>query len=99
MRFLFKLLSRLSLESLYRIVARPFFDWGYYILRWRRTLAANNLAHSFPELTADRIATSLTSLPKSSGASARRARNCAIAFTSSIPKWCSSARVRDSRSC
>ena len=49
MRFLFKLLSRFSLETLYYIVGRPIFDWGYYILRWRRRLAADNIARSFPE--------------------------------------------------
>jgi KDO2-lipid IV(A) lauroyltransferase len=49
MRFLFKLLSRLSLDALYCIVSRPIFDWGYYILRWRRRLAADNIARSFPE--------------------------------------------------
>ena len=49
MRFLFKILSRLSLPALYRIVGRPIFDWGYYILRWRRRLAAGNIARSFPE--------------------------------------------------
>lgn len=53
MRFVFKLLSSFSLETLYRIIGRPFFDWGYYILRWRRRLAANNLARSFPELSAE----------------------------------------------
>src|SRR4029450_11650129 len=53
MRFLFKLLSRLSLDALYRIVSRPFFDWGYHILRWRRRLAADNIARSFPELSAE----------------------------------------------
>jgi len=49
MRFFFKLLSRFSLAALYRIVSRPIFDWGYYILRWRRKLAADNIARSFPE--------------------------------------------------
>ena len=49
MRFLFKLLSRFSLETLYYIIGRPIFDWGYYILRWRRRLAAGNIARSFPE--------------------------------------------------
>jgi len=49
MRFLFKLLSRFSLDTLYYIVGRPIFDWGYYILRWRRRLAAGNIARSFPE--------------------------------------------------
>lgn len=49
MRFLFKLLSRFSLETLYYIIGRPIFDWGYYILRWRRRLAADNIARSFPE--------------------------------------------------
>ena len=49
MRFLFKLLSLLSLDALYYIVGRPIFDWGYYILRWRRRLAADNIARSFPE--------------------------------------------------
>jgi len=49
MRFFVKLLSRLSLDALYRIVGRPIFDWGYYILRWRRRLAADNIARSFPE--------------------------------------------------
>ncbi len=49
MRFFFKFLSRLSLDALYRIVSRPIFDWGYYILRWRRKLAADNIARSFPE--------------------------------------------------
>jgi KDO2-lipid IV(A) lauroyltransferase len=44
-----KLLSLLSLDALYRIVGRPIFDWGYYILRWRRRLAADNIARSFPE--------------------------------------------------
>jgi Kdo2-lipid IVA lauroyltransferase/acyltransferase len=53
MRFFLKLLSRLSLDALYRIVSRPFFDWGYYILRWRRRLAADNIARSFPELSAE----------------------------------------------
>lgn len=51
MRFIFKLLSWFSLDTLYLIVARPFFDWGYYLLRWRRKLAASNLARSFPELS------------------------------------------------
>ena len=49
MRFLFKLLSKFSLETLYYIIGRPIFDWGYYILRWRRRLAAGNIARSFPE--------------------------------------------------
>ena len=49
MRFLFKLLSRFSLDTLYYIVGRPIFDWGYYILRWRRRLAAGNIARSFPD--------------------------------------------------
>ncbi|MEO8674378.1 MAG: lysophospholipid acyltransferase family protein [Casimicrobiaceae bacterium] len=49
MRFLFKLLSRFSLDALYLIIGRPIFDWGYYILRWRRKLAADNIARSFPE--------------------------------------------------
>ena len=53
MRFIFGLLSRLPLDWLYRIVSRPFFDWGYYILRWRRRLAADNLARAFPELSAE----------------------------------------------
>jgi len=53
MRFFFKLLSRFSLDALYRIVGRPIFDWGYYIVRWRRKLAADNIARSFPELPAE----------------------------------------------
>jgi len=51
MRFIFGLLSRLPLDALYAIVSRPFFDWGYHILRWRRRLAADNIARSFPELS------------------------------------------------
>src|SRR4029453_15120434 len=35
------------------IVSPPFFDWGYHILRWRRRLAADNIARSFPELSAE----------------------------------------------
>jgi len=53
MRFIFGLLSRLPLEWLYRIVSRPFFDWGYYLLRWRRRLAADNIARAFPELSVE----------------------------------------------
>ncbi len=53
MRFIFGLLSRLPLDALYAIVSRPFFDWGYHILRWRRRLAADNIARSFPELSAE----------------------------------------------
>src|SRR6185369_8929101 len=53
MHFVFKLLSRFSLETLYKLVSRPFFDWGYHILRWRRKLAASNLARSFPELSVE----------------------------------------------
>ncbi len=53
MRFIFGLLSRIPLDWLYAIVSRPFFDWGYHILRWRRRLAADNIARSFPELSAD----------------------------------------------
>ena len=53
MRFIFGLLSRLPLEWLYRIVSRPFFDWGYYLLRWRRKLAADNIARAFPELSVE----------------------------------------------
>lgn len=48
MRSLFKFLSRLPLASLYRIGDGIFF-FGYYVLRWRRRLAAGNLARSFPE--------------------------------------------------
>jgi KDO2-lipid IV(A) lauroyltransferase len=53
MRFIFGLLSRIPLAVLYAVISRPFFDWGYYILRWRRRLAADNLARSFPELSAE----------------------------------------------
>jgi KDO2-lipid IV(A) lauroyltransferase len=53
MRFIFGLLSRIPLEWLYRIVSRPFFDWGYHLLRWRRRLATDNLARAFPELSAE----------------------------------------------
>jgi KDO2-lipid IV(A) lauroyltransferase len=48
MRTLFTLLSRLPLASLYRI-GDGIFYFGYYVLRWRRRLAAANLARSFPE--------------------------------------------------
>ena len=107
MRFFFKLLSRLSLEWLYRIVGRPFFDWGYYILRWRRRLAANNIARSFPELSAEARAAILKQsyrnladiIPRSSGATARRLRSCASASTCSIPKSFSSASALASQSC
>ena len=51
MRFIFGLLSRIPLEGLYAVVSRPFFDWGYHLLRWRRRLAADNIARSFPELS------------------------------------------------
>ena len=50
MRTLFKLLSRLPLASLYRI-ADGIFYFGYYVLRWRRRLAADNLERSFPDKT------------------------------------------------
>jgi KDO2-lipid IV(A) lauroyltransferase len=53
MRFIFGLLSRIPLDVLYAIVSRPFFDWGYHLLRWRRRLAADNIARSFPELSDD----------------------------------------------
>jgi len=51
MRFIFGLLSRIPLDILYAVLSRPLFDWGYHIFRWRRRLAAENIARSFPELT------------------------------------------------
>ncbi len=48
MRFLFKALSWLPLSVLYSIGDGLFF-FTYYVMRWRRDLAAGNLARSFPE--------------------------------------------------
>jgi KDO2-lipid IV(A) lauroyltransferase len=48
MRVLFKILSWLPLPALYSIGDALFF-FAYYVLRWRRDLAAGNLARSFPE--------------------------------------------------
>ena len=53
MRFVFSCCPGSRSSALRVIVGRPFFDWGYYILRWRRRLAADNLARSFPELSAE----------------------------------------------
>jgi len=48
MRFFFKLLSCLPLSALYAVGDTLFF-FTYHVFRWRRGLAAANLARSFPE--------------------------------------------------
>jgi KDO2-lipid IV(A) lauroyltransferase len=50
MRLFFKLLARLPLSALYGI-GDALFVLTYYVLRWRRRLAAANLARAFPEKT------------------------------------------------
>jgi KDO2-lipid IV(A) lauroyltransferase len=50
MRWFFKLLSRISLPTLYSIGNAVFF-LIFHVLRWRRRIAATNLARSFPEKT------------------------------------------------
>jgi KDO2-lipid IV(A) lauroyltransferase len=53
MRFILGLLSRIPLDVLYAVLSRPLFDWGYHIFRWRRRLAAANIARAFPDLPAE----------------------------------------------
>jgi Kdo2-lipid IVA lauroyltransferase/acyltransferase len=48
MRVFFKILSWLPLPALYAI-SDALFWLAYYVLRWRRRLASENLARSFPE--------------------------------------------------
>jgi KDO2-lipid IV(A) lauroyltransferase len=57
-QLLLKFLTRLPLPVLYEL-SRALFRVAYYVFRWRRPLAAENLRNAFPEKTESERATIL----------------------------------------
>ncbi len=55
MELLIKILSRLSLKSLYRLSDYVIYPLMYYAVRYRRTIVRKNMTQSFPDKTADEI--------------------------------------------